>query len=292
LTTPTQQPARALANVSGVQMPLEEAKVPALDRGFLLGDAVYEVLRVYDGRPWLLDEHMNRLAHSLAAVRITGVDLGRLRRRLLETIRACEFGEATAYVQVTRGIAPRRHVFPAGTPPLEFLYVQEYADPYREARRVGAAAITHPDLRWQRCDVKSTNLLGNVLAMQAAAEQGCQEALLYLPDGTLTEGTHTSFFGVVDGVVLTAPQSHAILPGITRGLVLDLAGRAAVPVREQTLTRDGLARVSELFLTGTTTEVMPVVRVDGTPVGDGQPGPVARRLQQAYAEVVREFLAV
>jgi D-alanine transaminase len=281
----------ALANLNGQLMPLEEARVPALDRGFLFGDAVYEVLRVYGGRPWLADEHFARLARSLDAVRIRGVDLERLRRRMLETIAAGSFREAIAYLQVTRGAAPRKHPFPAGVTPLEFLYVQEFADPYAEGRRTGAAVITQPDLRWDRCDIKSTNLLGNVLAMQAAVEAGGVEALLYLPDGTLTEGTHTSFFGVLDGELLTAPNSAAILPGITRGLVLRLSARAGVPVREHMLRRDDLGRVSELFLTGTTSEVLPVVRVDGRPVADGRPGAVTRRLQEAYAAEVREFLA-
>jgi D-alanine transaminase len=291
VTTGKGEAAPALANLNGEILPLAEARVPALDRGFLFGDAVYEVLRVYQGRPWLMEEHFGRLARSLAAIRITGVDLDRLRRRLLETIRAGSFGEATAYLQVTRGAAARQHVFPAGITPLEFLYVQEFRDPYAEARRAGAAVITHPDLRWDRCDIKSTNLLGNILAMQSALEQGCLEALLYLPDGTLTEGTHTSFFGVVDGMVLTRPQSHDILPGITRGLVLRLSERAGIPLREQTLTRAGLGQVSELFLTGTTTEVLPVVRVDGRAVGEGRPGPVTARLQEAYAQTVREFVA-
>jgi D-alanine transaminase len=281
----------ALANLNGQLMPLEEARVPALDRGFLFGDAVYEVLRVYGGRPWLADEHFARLGRSLDAVRIRGVDLERLRRRMLETIAAGSFREATAYLQVTRGAAPRKHPFPANVMPLEFLYVQEFADPYAEGRRTGAAVITQPDLRWDRCDIKSTNLLGNVLAMQAAVEAGGVEALLYLPDGTLTEGTHTSFFGVLDGELLTAPNSAAILPGITRGLVLRLSARAGVPVREHMLRRDDLGRMSELFLTGTTSEVLPVVRVDGRPVADGRPGAVTRRLQEAYAAEVREFLA-
>jgi D-alanine transaminase len=280
-----------LANLNGERVPLAEAKVSVLDRGFLFGDAVYEVLRVYDRKPWLLAEHFRRLAASLEAVRILGIDLDRLRGRLLETIAAGPFREAMAYLQITRGAAPRAHPFPEKAMPLEFLYVAEFHDPYAEARRTGAAVVTQPDVRWDRCDIKSTNLLGNVLAMQAAKEAGCLEALLYLPDGTLTEGTHTSFFGVLDGSVLTAPNSNAILPGITRSLVLRLAARAGIPVREQVLRRDELARVSELFLTGTTSEVLPVVRVDGRPVGDGKPGPVARRLQEVYREAVREFLA-
>jgi D-alanine transaminase len=281
----------ALANINGETLPLSEARVPALDRGFLFGDAVYEVLRVYAGRPWLEDEHFRRFDRSLAAIRIDGVDVPRLRRRMHETIRAGGFGEATVYIQVTRGAAPRSHPFPKDVTPLEFLFVQEFNDPYASAREQGAAVITQPDIRWDRCDIKSTNLLANVLAMQAAKEAGGLEALLYLPDGTLAEGTHTSFFGVLHGTVLTRPNSNAILPGITRGLILRLAERAGVPVREHILTRADLAEVSELFLTGTTSEVLPVVRVDGKPVADGRPGPATRRLQEAYRGAVREFTA-
>jgi D-alanine transaminase len=279
-----------LANLNGRRLPLHEAQIPALDRGFLFGDAVYEVLRIYQGKPWLLEEHFRRLERSLEAIRIHGIDLGRLRQRLKETIAAGPFWEATAYLQITRGAAARAHPFPAGATPLEFLYVQEFHDPYREARQTGAGVLTQPDVRWGRCDIKSTNLLGNVLAMQAAKEAGCLEALLYLPDGTLTEGTHTSFFGVLQGAVLTAPNSNAILPGITRGLVLRLCAEADVSVREQVLKRSDLGQVSELFLTGTTSEVLPVVRVDGQAIGDGRPGLVTRRLQEAYAKGVRTFV--
>jgi D-alanine transaminase len=281
----------ALANINGDTMPLAEAKIPALDRGFLFGDSVYEVLRIYRGKPWLEAEHFQRLAYSLHAVGIQGVDLARLAKRMTATITAGGFEEAIAYIQITRGAAPRKHPFPVGARPLEFMYVQEFADPYVEARQLGVAVITQPDLRWQRCDIKSTNLLGNVLGMQAAFEAGAAEALLYLPDGTMTEGTHTSFFGVMDGAVLTAPNSPDILPGITRSLVLRLAERAGLPVREKTLTLSALPRVSEMFITGTTAEVMPVTRVDGRPVGSGEPGPATVRLQQAFAAAVREFIS-
>jgi D-alanine transaminase len=280
----------ALANLNGVQMPLDEVKIPALDRGFLLGDSVYEVIRVYQGRPWLMEEHLRRLAHSLEAISIQGIDVERLRRRALETIGAGAFREATIYIQITRGVAPRTHAFPARAMPLELLYVREFTDTYAEAREKGAAVITQPDIRWGRCDIKSTNLLANVLAAQAAREAACLEALLYLPDGTLTEGTHTSFFGVLDGTVLTAPNSNDILPGITRNLILRLSARAGIPVREQVLKRGDLSRVSELFLTGTTSEVMPVVRVDDRPIDHGKPGPVTRRLQKVYQEAVQEFV--
>lgn len=280
----------ALANIDGITMPLAEARVPALDRGFLFGDAVYEVVRIYQGKVWLEDEHFRRLARSLDAVRICHVDLERLRRRLHETIAAGSFGEAITYIQVTRGSAPRTHTFPEQITPLEFFYVQEYHDSYEALRRQGTAVVTYPDLRWDRCDIKSTNLLANVLAVQAAREAGCAEALLSLPDGTLTEGTHTSFFGVLHGTLLTAPNSNAILPGITRSLILDLAARAGIPKREHVLKRNDLAEVSELFLTGTTSEVLPVIRVDDQQIADGKPGPITQRLQEVYRQRVREFL--
>jgi D-alanine transaminase len=281
---------QAIANVNGQQMPLAEVKISALDRGFLLGDAVYEVLRVYRGRPWLAEEHFQRLERSLAAIRIEGVDLDRLRERMLATIAAGPFTEAIVYIQITRGAAPRTHAFPHNVQPLEFLYVQEFNDPYREARATGAGVITRPDIRWDRCDIKSTNLLANVLAMQDAKEAGCLEALFYLADGTLTEGTHTSFFGVLQGAVLTAPRSNAILPGITRGLLLKLAARAQIPLREHVLTRKDLRQVSELFLTGTTSEILPIVTVDGQSVGNGRPGPVTRRLQEVYQQAASDYL--
>ncbi len=279
-----------IANLNGKRMPLADVMIPALDRGFLFGDAVYEVLRIYRGRLWLEEDHWQRLVRSLNAIRITGVDLPRLRQRVIETIAAGPFLEATAYIQITRGVAPRHHGFPATVSPLEFLYVQEFKDPYAQSRQTGAAVITLPDIRWDHCDIKSTNLLANILAAQTAKEAGCQEALLYLPDGTLTEGTHTSFFGVLDRALVTAPTSPAILPGITRGLILRLADESGIPVEEHVLKCDDLKLVSELFLTGTTTEILPIVRVDSQFVGNGKPGSITRRLQEAYAKAVAEFV--
>ena len=277
-----------LANLNGEQKLLSEVRISALDRGFLFGDSIYEVLRVYNGKPWLADEHFARLTRSLSAIRINGIDIGRLRQRMQETIAAGPFKEATVYIQITRGAAPRSHGFPANAVPLEFLFVQEFGDPYAQARQDGAAVITVPDIRWGRCDIKSTNLLANVLAAQAAKEAGCIEALLCSDDGIVSEGTHTSFFGVLDGKVLTAPNSNHILPGITRGLVLRLAQRAKIALHEHELRRPDLARVSELFLTGTTSEVLPVVCVDNQPIADGKPGPITRKLQEAYRDAVRE----
>lgn len=280
----------ALANVNGEVLPLTEVRISVLDRGFLFGDAVYEVMRVYGGKPYLVEEHFDRLERSLEAIRLHGVDLVRFRRRMEETLRQSEVEEGLVYIQITRGSAPRRHAFPDRVEPLELLWAQPFGDAYKEKRSQGAAVITMPDIRWQRCDVKSTNLLGNVLASQAAAEAGCLEAIFYRPDGTLTEGSHTNLFGVRDGAIVTAPRSNAILPGITRTLIVRLAQQADIPVVEDYLRRDELGHVSELFISGTTAEVMPVIQVDDIPIGTGEPGAITRRLQQAYQKAVDAFV--
>jgi D-alanine transaminase len=282
---------QTLCVLDGVRMPLAEAKVPVLDRGFLFGDGIYEVLRVYGGKPWREDDHFARFKRSLESVRIHGVDLERLRAEVRDTIAAGGFREALVYMQVTRGVAPQRgHAFPGSAKPTELLWVQEIGDPYSRQREAGVGVSLQPDLRWKRCDVKSVNLLANVLVNQAAKEASCMEAILYLPDGTLTEASHSSFFGVLDGVIRTTPDSPGILPGVTRKLTFELADRVGVPVELRSLHRDELPRVSELFLTGTSLAVCPIITVDGQPVADGKPGPMTRRLQAAYAEKLREFL--
>ncbi len=284
-------PQPPLANVNGDILPLAEVRISVLDRGFLFGDAVYEVLRIYEGRPWLEEDHFQRLTRSLNEIRLSGVEVSRIRSRMHETLKQSGVREGIVYIHITRGAAPRKHAFPAGATPLELLWIQEFTDPYSEGRSQGISAVTQPDIRWRRCDIKTTNLLGNVLAMQLALEANCVEALLYLPDGSLTEGTHTNLFGVVNGTLRTAPNAVSILPGCTRGLVLRLANKLGVAVEERPLNRERLDEVSELFISGTTSEVMPIIHVDGKPIGDGTPGPVTRRLQQSHAEAVRAFLA-
>jgi D-alanine transaminase len=283
---------RTLANLHGEIMPLEEVRIPALDRGFLFGDAVYEVLRLYRGKPWLFGPHWGRFERSLREIRIHGVDMDRLCRRMHETIAAGDFQEALVYLQVTRGSAPRRHAFPATSTPLEFLFVAEFSDPYADQRRKGVSVVTQPDLRWQRCDIKSTNLLGNVLAIQAATDAGCAEALLYTPDGNMTEATHSSFFAIQNGTLVATPLSHAILPGITREYLIELAGKVGIPFREKVLSKRELYEVDELFLSGTGSEVLAITTVDAKPVANGKPGPLTLRLLDAYQSEVAKFLAM
>ena len=280
-----------LANLHGELMPLEDVKISAQDRGFLFGDAVYEVLRLYNGRAWLEAEHFERLKNSLASIRIAGVDLERLQKRMRQTIAAGKFTEGMVYIHVTRGAAPRKHAFPKSATPLEFLFVQDYDDaPTARARVTGTSVITHPDIRWGRCDIKSTNLLANVLSNQAAAEADCSEALLYLTDGTMSEASHSSYFTAKEGVLYTTPLKANILPGITRNFLIRLAHKDDLPIREQTMRREDLFKMDEIFLTGTTSEVLPVVKVDGKTIGAGQPGPLAKRLLELHQKAVHDFL--
>lgn len=278
----------SLANINGKITPLAEATVPALDRGFLFGDAVYEGMQLVAGKVRFIDLHFDRLHRSLQELRIGPIDLNRLRSRLFDTIAAGHFVEAFIYIQITRGAGPTRthHFPPPGTQPNEFLFVEPFSDPYVTLRQTGVKAITHVDHRWHRCDVKSVNLLGNVLAFQSAKEQGANEAILIRPDGTVTEGTRTSLFGVVDGVIRTGPLSHEILPGVTRSVVIDLIKKLDLPLDERHLRRHELPTAEELFFTGTTSEVLPITTLDGKPVADGKPGPFTKQLQAAFKTFV------
>ena len=288
MTTPQQKPI-ALANMNGEITPLSEAKIPALDRGFLFGDAVYEVMWVNQGKMWLEKEHFIRLERSLNLIRIQGVDLVSLAARVYETITAGKFKNAIAYIQITRGAAPRSHAFPKDVKPFEFLFVQEFNDPYGEMREKGIHLLSRPDIRWEHCDIKSTNLLANVLAIQDSKEAGCQEVLFYLKDGTITESAHSSLFGVLDGILYTSPSSDLILPGITRNPLLNLIAKDGIPIREKSLQMEQLGQISELFITGTTSGVLPVVAVDKKNIGDGKPGPITRKIEKAYWDSVKTW---
>ena len=273
--------------LSGAFLPRERATVSVDDRGFLFGDGVYEVVRVVGGAYIDADRHLARLRRSLAELRLPdpaadGTDLLAIGTELLRRQGLGTEGESVVYIQVTRGVAPRRHSFPArGTPPTLFVSASAFV-PRREQIANGVAAITQPDLRWQRCDIKSVNLLPNVLANQRATEQGAYEAIL-VREGVVTEATHSNVFAVVDGALRTHPNGPAILPGVTREVVLELARDAGVDTREQAVTVGELARAEEVFFTGTTTDVMPAIAIDGRTVRDGKPGPIARRLGERLA---------
>jgi D-alanine transaminase len=278
--------------LDGQFIPREEARVPVDDRGFVFGDGVYEVTRAVDGRLFAEPAHWERLQRGLRELKIdVGDRLGRDRLRAVSErlLRENDLGEghATVYLQVTRGAAPRTHWFPpAGTAPTIYASAARFEIP-TAIRESGASAITLPDVRWARCDIKTVNLLGNVLAKQTAHEAGAFEALL-LRDGAVTEGSSSNAFGVLDGEIRTYPRSNYILPGVTREIVLGLARELGHAVSERPFHFQDLPRLEELFFTGTTTDVQPIVQLDGRPVGTGRPGPVARSLLAALMERMTE----
>jgi D-alanine transaminase len=274
-----------LVYLNGSYIPADRAQLSALDRGFVFGDGVYEVWRVVNGRLFEAERHRERLERGLRELRIgpaDGADADGLRTiadRLLRENGLLD-GHATFYVEVTRGVAPRTHQFPAaGTRPTIFAYTAGLKS-IEPDRRNGARAITRPDIRWLRCDIKTVQLLPNVLAKQAAVEAGAFEAI-FIRDGVATEGTHSNLFAVVNGELRTHPTNNLILPGVTRDVVLELAREQRIPVREEAVTESELRRCEELFFTGTTTDVLPVVRVDDSVVGNGRPGPIAGALYEA-----------
>jgi D-alanine transaminase len=274
--------------LNGNFVPRAEARISVEDRGFVFGDGVYEVLRVINGRPFAARFHNDRLKRSLDGVRISlpaghsPESLTEIARQLLRENGLLE-GEATMYMQITRGVATRAHNFPTpDVSPTIYISVARFT-PYSDLAQNGAPVITHPDLRWGRCDLKTLNLLPNVLASQTAKERGSFEAML-IRDGVVTEGTKTNFFGVVDGSLRTHPSDTHILPGITRSVLRDLARQVNIDLDETPILSDEIPRLSELFLTGTTTDVMPVVRLDDKPVGKGKPGELTKRLQKVLAE--------
>lgn len=277
-----------IAFVNGRFMPLAEAVVSVEDRGFQFADGVYEVLASYGGRPFALEQHFRRLGHSLGALRIElDIRAYGLEGIVREGIERSGFPETLVYIQITRGAAPRHHEFPAaGTQPTVVMTVKELHRPAAELYERGVKVVSAPDLRWKRCDIKSTSLLANILAKQQAAEAGAFEALLVDGEGRVTEGSSTSAFCVHQGVLRTAPAGPHILPSITRGILLGLAAELQVPVREDFVALEQWLQAEEVFLAGTTTEAMPVVRIDDHPVGGGRPGPLTRQLRQAFLEYV------
>jgi len=274
--------------VNGEFVPRAKARVSVEDRGFVFGDGVYEVLRAINGRLFATRFHNERFKRSLDGVRISlrgsdsperFVEIGKQLLKENDLVK----GEATLYMQVTRGAATRVHNFPpSDVTPTVYISVAPFT-PYSELAQTGAPVISQPDLRWGRCDLKTLNLLPNVLASQTAKDHGAFEAML-IRDGVVTEGTKTNFFGVVDGSLRTHPCDTHILPGITRSVLRDLAREVGIALDETPVKAEEIPRLSELFLTGTTTDVMPVVTLDGKPVGKGKPGELTRRLQRVLAE--------
>ena len=271
--------------LNGEYLPRNEAKLSVDERGFFFGDGVYEVTRAIDGHLFESGRHMKRLARGLRELRLDpSLSLDEIEAISIELLRRNEItqGEGTVYLQITRGAAPRTHHFPpAGTPCTVFLSAQRFAVPH-DKRATGVAVVTYPDIRWSRCDIKTVNLLAAVMAKQSAVDHGVFEAL-FVRESAVTEGSHTNVFGVIDGELRTYPASNLILGGVTRDVVLEVARELALPVNETPFHIHHLPELQECFLTGTTTDVMPVVSVDGQAVGNGKPGRMTMALYDALA---------
>lgn len=272
------------AYLNGAWVPLAEARVPVLDRGFIFGDGVYEVIPVYAGTPLRLREHLTRLQTSLDAIRIANPHPAAEWEALLhDLVDRHPWPDQYVYLQVTRGVAKRDHAFPKDAVPTVFMMSSPLATPPREEIERGVAAVTATDYRWGRCDIKSIALLGNVLLRQVAVDAGAMETVMFR-DGLLTEGAASNIFAVAGDLLLAPPKSHLILPGITYDLVLELAAASGLPHRVREVTERETLTASELWLTSSTKEVLAITTLNGRPVGTGKPGPVYRRMHALYQE--------
>lgn len=268
-----------IAYFNGDFLPLDDVRISPLDRGFLYADGVYEVIPVYAGHLFRTDEHLTRLAASLAAVRLEDpMDRRGWHAMLEDLVGRNGGGHQSLYVQVTRGVAPREHAFPAGVSPTVFAMTRLRETDIQVSP---VKAVTRPDIRWGRCDIKSVALLANVLARQEAADEEADEAIL-IRDGFLTEGASSNVFVVSGSRIITPPKGPSILPGITRDLVLDLARQADLDVLEAPIPEPALREADEVWITSSTRELTPVVRLDGAWLGNGAPGVMWERMHDAF----------
>ncbi|MEH7074705.1 D-amino-acid transaminase [Neobacillus drentensis] len=274
------------AILNGEMIKRSDAKVDVEDRGYQFGDGVYEVIRVYNGKMFTINEHLERFVKSAESICITlPYTKKKITTLLEELILKNNLQEGIVYMQVTRGVAPRNHSFPTDNVlPSLVAYTKEVTRPLASLK-TGVKTMVTEDIRWLRCDIKSLNLLGNLLAKQKAAESGCFEAIQHRSQ-EVTEGSSSNIFIIKDGSITTHPSNHLILKGITKDVILQVCESNKIVVEEQTFTLEDLASADEAFLSSTTAEVMPIIEVDGKRVGDGLPGPVTKRLQELFEQEI------
>ena len=270
--------------LNGQFLPITEAKVSVLDRGFIYGDGVYEVVPVYGRRPFRMPQHLKRLQYSLDGIRLANPHADAQWQRLIgELIDRQASSDQAVYLQVTRGVAKRDHAFPKGVAPTVFMMSNPLVLPTREQVERGVAVVTAQDNRWLRCDLKTTSLLGNVLMRQLAVDRDAIETVMFR-EGHLTEASASNVLIVHDGVVIAPPKDNLILPGITYDATLEIAQRAGVPLDVRAVTHAEAMGADEMWLSSSTKEVLAVTTVDGRPFAGGRPGPVFRRVHEAFQQ--------
>lgn len=274
--------------LNGEIIPRSEAKVDVEDRGYQFGDGVYEVIRVYNGKLFTANEHLSRFVKSADSIGISiPYTTEQLKETLEKLIEKNKLQLGTIYMQITRGTAPRNHAFPTvKVTPTLVAYTNEVRRP-EESFHTGVKAILTEDIRWLRCDIKSLNLLGNLLAKQKAVEAGCYEAIQHRGQD-VTEGSSSNIYIVKNGAVMTHESNHLILKGITKDVILDVCSDNDIPFEEKTFSLDDLETADEVFLSSTTSEVMPVIEISGNKVNNGTPGEVTRKIQELFQQEIEK----
>ena len=276
--------------LNGRLVPLEQANVSVLDRGFIFGDGVYELVPVYSRVPFRLDEHLTRLERSLGEARIRNpYSRAQWRSHIYQLVDAQDFDDQGVYFQVTRGVAKRDHAFPKSLEPTVFMMSNPLLSPPPALVEKGGAAVSATDNRWLRCDIKSISLIGNCLLRQMSAEAGAVETILFR-DGKLTEASASNVFIVKRGVIHSPPKSNLILPGITYDVVSELAQANDLPIEFRQVSEAEVRAADEIWVTSSSKEVLAIVELDGKRVGDGRPGPVFRRMHQLYQEFKQKVM--
>ncbi len=278
--------------LNGQFMPIEEARIPVLDRGFIFGDGVYEVIPIYSRRAFRLAEHLQRLQHSLSGIRLQNPYSDAEWTKLINELIARNAGEDQyLYLHITRGVAKRDHAFPnPPVAPTVFMMSNPLTSPPAELLQSGVGAATAQDNRWLRCDIKAIALLPNVLLRQIAVDAGCAETILIRDDAFMTEGAASNIFVVKNGTLLAPPKDNLMLPGITYDVVLEIAAANDIPHQVRKVAKDEVFNADELLLTSSTKEVLAITRLDGKPVGDGKPGPMFARLYNLYQDFKRDVM--
>ena len=276
--------------LNGEFMPMEEARVPVLDRGFIFGDGIYELVPVYSRTPFRLEGHLARMERSLSEVKITNPYSRAEWTKIIEQmIDRQSFDDQGVYWQITRGVAKRDHAFPKNVRPTVFMMSNPLVNPSKEVVENGGKAVSAQDFRWQRCDLKTISLIGNCMLRQLSAEEGAVETILFR-DGKLTEASASNAYIVKNGVIATPPKDNLILPGITLDVVFDIVKRANLPMEVREIAEAEVFGADEVWVTSSSKEIVAIVDLDGKTIGTGKPGPVFRKAWQLYQDFKSEVM--